>query len=114
MGQPGRQPMAGIVLLRAELRGRAEAVADALGRALVVGGEGDPDVAVVQDGIVLAVSFADLVEALGDQIGADAIARHERKRALEEVKPPQRRKLVQHHEELAAASCGRGAAIGFV
>src|SRR3546814_16716370 len=74
-----------------------------LGGALVIGREGDPDMAVVEDRIIFAISLLDLVERLGDQEGADAIAGHEGKAGLEEVEPPERRKLVQHHQELVLA-----------
>src|SRR3546814_7341248 len=63
--------------------------------------------AIVEDGVVLAIGFADLVKALGDQVCADAVARHEGERGLEKLEPPQRRKLVQHHQQLVlAASLG--------
>jgi iron complex outermembrane recepter protein len=39
---------------------------------------GDADMAIVEDRIVLAIGLLDLVEALRDQKGADAIAGHER------------------------------------
>src|SRR3546814_6026019 len=55
--------------------------------------------AIVEDGVVLAIGFADLVKALGDQVCADAVARHEGERGLEKIEPPQRRKLVQHRSE---------------
>src|SRR3546814_9754321 len=58
---------------------------------------------VVEDRIIFAISLLDLVERLGDQEGADAIAGHEGKAGLEEVEPPERRKLVQHHQELVLA-----------
>ena len=62
------------------------------------------DMAIVEDRVVLAVGLGDLVERLGDQIGADAIAGHEGERRLEEVEPSQRRKLVEHHQQLVLAA----------
>ena len=100
----GDEPMAGIVALRAQFGRRAERVGDALGRALVVGRERDADMAIVEDGVVLAIGLGDLVERLRDEVGADAVASHEGERRLEEVQPPQRRELVQHHEELMLAA----------
>ena len=54
MAEPGREPVPGIVLHGAQLGRRAERIGDAPRRALVVGGEGDADVAVVEDGVVRA------------------------------------------------------------
>ncbi|GHE45773.1 hypothetical protein GCM10019059_00180 [Camelimonas fluminis] len=66
---------------------------------IVVRREADPDVAVVENGVVGAVCPFDLVQRLRDQECFEAVARHEGKRALEEVEPPQRRKLVEHQEQ---------------
>src|SRR3546814_5331499 len=103
MGAPGRAPMPGIVAHRSLLGGLSQRIGNPLGGALVIGREGDPDMAVVEDRIIFAISLLDLVERLGDQEGADAIAGHEGKAGLEEVEPPERRKLVQHHQELVLA-----------
>ena len=62
MGEPGREPVAGIVAHRALLGRGAERVRDALGGALVIGREGDADMAIVEDRIVLAIGLVDLVE----------------------------------------------------
>lgn len=78
----------------------------ALGRALIVGRKCDPDVAVVENGIVLAIGFGNLIQGLGDQIGPDAVTRHEGKRCLKEIQPPQRRKFVQHQKQLVLAALG--------
>src|SRR3546814_19194600 len=67
----------------------------------------DPDVAIVEDGVVLTIGLGDLVEALRDQVGADAVAGHEGKRRLEEVEPSERRELVEHHQELMLAALAR-------
>ena len=88
--------MAGVVALRAQLGRGAECFGDALGGAFVVGGERHPDVAVVQNRMVLAVGFVDLVERLRDEEAADAVARHEGQGRLEEIEPAQRRELVEH------------------
>ena len=42
-----------------------------------------------------------------DQISADAVARHEGERGLEEIQPAQRRELVEHHQQLMLAALGR-------
>ena len=102
--EPRRQPMAGIVALRAQFGRRAERIGYALGRALVIAAEGDPDMAIVEDGVVLAIGLGDLVEALRDQVGADAVAGHEGERRLEEIEPSERRELVEHHQELVLAA----------
>src|SRR3546814_9989950 len=57
----------------------------------------------LENAVVFAVGFLDLVERLGDEESADAVARHEGKARLEEVEPPERRKLVEHHQELMLA-----------
>ncbi len=72
--QPGREPVACIVALGAQLRRGAKRVRNTLGRALVVGGERDPDMAIVEDRIVLAIGLGDLVERLRDQKAVDAVA----------------------------------------
>jgi hypothetical protein len=69
VAEPGREPVAGIVAHRALLGRGAERVGDALGGALVVGRERDPDMAIVEDRVVRAVGLLDLVEALRDQEG---------------------------------------------
>jgi hypothetical protein len=67
MSEPGRQPVPGIVLHRLHLGGGAEGVGHAFGGALVIGGEADADMAVVEDRIVRAVGLLDLVQRLRDQ-----------------------------------------------
>ena len=57
MAQPGRQAMTGIVALRAQFGRRAERIGNALRRPLVVGGERDADMAIVEDGVVLAIGL---------------------------------------------------------
>ena len=52
------------------------------------------------------IGLLDLVQALGDQEAPDAVARHERERALEEVEAPERRELVEHQEQLLPAAIG--------
>ena len=88
VGQPGCEPVARIVALGAQLGGRAQRVRDALGGALVVGGEGDPDMAVIENGVVLAIGFRDLIERLRDQEASHAVAGHEGERAFKEVEAP--------------------------
>ena len=98
--EPGRQPVTGIVALGAQFGGGAERIGNPFGGALIVGRESDADMAVIEDGVVFAVGLGDLIEALRDQIGADAVPCHEGQRSLEKVQPTQRRKLVQHHQQL--------------
>ena len=101
MAKPGREAMAGIVALGSQLGRGSERVRNALGGALVIGRKGDAHMAIVENGVVLAIGLGDLVERLGDQIDPHAIAGHEGERALEEVEPTERRKLVEHHQKLA-------------
>mmetsp|Transcript_42344 Transcript_42344/g.99601 ORF Transcript_42344/g.99601 Transcript_42344/m.99601 type:complete len:241 (+) Transcript_42344:880-1602(+) len=96
MPEPWREPVAGVVALRAQLGRGAQRFGDALGGALVVGGERHPDMAVVQDRMVLAVGFVNLVERLGDEEAADTVAGHEGQGRLEEVEPSERGELVEH------------------
>src|SRR3546814_9582865 len=56
--------------------------------------------AIVENAVVLAIGLLELVQRLGDQEGAHAVAGHEGQAGLEEVEPSERRKLVEHHEEL--------------
>jgi hypothetical protein len=107
MREPGREPMAGIVAHRALLGRGAERVGDALGGPLVVRREGDADMAIVEDGVVLAIGLLDLVEALRDQEGAHAIAGEEGEAGLEEVEAAERRELVEHHQQLVPARARR-------
>src|SRR5690606_12413570 len=104
MAEPGREAMAGIVALGTQFGRGAERIADPLCRALVVRRKRDTDMAVVQYRVVLAISLADLIETLGNQIGADSIAGHERQRRLEKVQAAERRKLVEHHQQLMLAA----------
>src|SRR5215510_4696335 len=62
MSEPWRQAMARIVLHGAQLGRDAERVRDAFGRALVVGREADPDMAIVENGVVGSVGLLDLVQ----------------------------------------------------
>src|SRR3546814_6275054 len=49
------------------------------------------------------LGFIDLIETLGDQIDPDPVARHEGKARLEEIQTAERRKFVEHHQELMLA-----------
>src|SRR5256885_4514360 len=66
-----------VVALRAQLGRSAERLGDPFGGALIVGGERHAHMAVVQDRMVLAVGFVDLVERLRDEEAADAIRSEE-------------------------------------
>ena len=98
-GRKSEKRLPETVLLALELRGGTERIGEALGRALVVGREGDAHVAVVEDGVVGPVGPVDLVQGLGDQERPHAVAGQEGERGLEEVEPPERRELVQHEQE---------------
>lgn len=100
--EPRREAMPGIVAHRTLLGRGAERVRQTLGGALVVGRERDPDVAVVEDRIVVAIHLLDLVEALSDQESADAVAGDEREAGLEKVEAAERRELIEHHQHAAA------------
>ena len=57
---------------------------------------------------MLAIGLLDLVETLSDQDCADAVAGHEGEAGLEEVEASERRKLVEHHQQLVAARPATG------
>ena len=95
--------MPGIVALRAQFGSGAKRFGDPFRSAFIVGGERHADMAVIQNRMVLAVGFVDLVERLGDKKTADSVARHEGKRRLEEVQAAQRRELIEHQQQLVAA-----------
>ena len=59
--------MSRIILHRPHLGCGTERVGHALGGALVIGGEGDPDVTVIENGVVWSVGALKLIEALGDE-----------------------------------------------
>ena len=54
--------MAGIVALRPQFRGGAERVRDTFGSPLIIGSKRDPHMAIVEDGVVLAIGLGDLVQ----------------------------------------------------
>jgi hypothetical protein len=57
-------------------------------------------VAVVQDGVVRAVRFLDLVQALRDEEALDAVSGEVRELPLEKREAPERRELIEEHEQL--------------
>src|SRR3546814_19434368 len=75
MREPGREAMARIVPHRALFGSDPERIGNAAAGPLVVGREGNADVAVVENAIMLAVCLFDLIERLGDQESADEIGR---------------------------------------
>ena len=99
MAEPRAEPAARIVLHGAHFGRHAERVGDTLGGALVVRREAHAHMAVVEDGVVLAVGLLDLVQRLGDEEALQAVAGHEGERALEEVETAERRKLVEHEQQ---------------
>ncbi len=88
MAEPGTQAMAGIVLGIAYLGRRTEGIGDALGRTFVIRGEAHPYMAVIEDRIVDAIGFLDLVQRLCDQEALQSVPCHEGECAFEEVEPP--------------------------
>src|SRR6185437_845626 len=61
--------------------------------------EAHSHMAVVEDGVVLAVGLLDLVQRLRDQEALQTVTGHESERALEEVETAERRKLVEHQQQ---------------
>ena len=57
---------------------------------------------IIETRIVLAVSLDDLIQRLRNEIGPDAIARHEGQRGLKEVQTSKCWKFIQYQEQLAA------------
>src|SRR3546814_4427445 len=78
----------------------AKGIGDGLRFPRVIGRKGDADMAVVEDGVVLAIGLLDLIEALRDQEGAHATASEKGEARLEEIQSAERWKLVKHHEQL--------------
>src|SRR3546814_11532974 len=94
MAEPGRQAVAGIVLHRALFGGGAKRFRNALGSVIVVGRKGHADMAIVENLVVLAVSFLALVQRLRAEERLKAVNRPEGERSLEEVEPPQRLEIL--------------------
>src|SRR5262252_10931715 len=67
VAEPGRQPVAGVVLHRPQFGRDAERVRYALRGALVVGRETYAHMAVIEDRVVWAVGLLDLIERMGNQ-----------------------------------------------
>ena len=55
--------------------------------------------AIIEDRVIGAIGFFDLVQRLRYQKTLQAVAGHEGKRRLEEVQPSQRGKLVEHQQQ---------------
>src|SRR3546814_9384034 len=98
--------MTGIVLHRLHLGGGTERIGHPFCGAFVIGGEGNAYMAIVENGVVCAVSLLDLVEGLRDQEGFQAVARHEGESALEKIEPTERRELVEHHQHAMPSALG--------
>lgn len=69
----------------------------------LVGGEGDPDVAVRRDRLLLAVDPLVLREVLRDEHRLDVVAGAVGQRLLEELELAEAGKLVEHQEERVLA-----------
>src|SRR3546814_17698540 len=94
MRQPWREPVASIVAHRALFSCGAKGIGDALRCPLVIGRKGDADMAVVEDGVVLAIGLLDLIEALRAPEGAH---RSEERRLGEECVSTCRTRLSPYH-----------------
>lgn len=88
VSEPGREAVPGVVFHRRHLGRCAERVRDTLGRSLIIGREGNPDVTIIQDCMVRPVGAFELVQALGNQETANAVTGHESKLTFEEIEPP--------------------------
>src|SRR5262249_24033477 len=75
MSEPWRQAVARIVLHGAQLSRDAECVRDAFGGALVVGREGDPDMAIVENGGHLEQYPLSAISALAERGGCSTHAK---------------------------------------
>src|SRR3546814_18738832 len=95
----------GIVFHRAHLGGGAERIRNPLGSAFIVGREGDADMAIVKNGIVLSIGLLDLVEALGDEEGLDPIASHAAACAVKEIAPHELRNFLEHKPQPMRTDC---------
>src|SRR3546814_8053912 len=85
MAEPGRQAVAGIVLHRALFGGGAKRFRNALGSVIVVGRKGHADMAIVENRVVLAVSFLDLVQRLRDEARVKAVRSEEHTSELQSL-----------------------------
>ena len=74
MAEPRREPMAGIVVQSAHFRGRTQGIGYAASCSLIIGGERNPNMAVVEDRVIRAVGLLDLIERLRDQEALEAVA----------------------------------------
>ena len=68
VAKPWRETMTGIVLHRAHLGRCAECIRYTLGSAFIVGREGNPDMAIVENCVVRPVSTFELIATLGTQM----------------------------------------------
>src|SRR3546814_16371286 len=100
MREPGGEPVTRIVPHRALFGGDAESIGNPLCRPLVIGRENNADVAVIENRIMLAIGFIDLIERLRDQIDPDSVARHEGSTPLEAFATPQGDDPVAPHHKL--------------
>ena len=95
--------MAGVILHGAHFGRGPERVRDPFRRPFVIGREGDAHMAIVENGIVGAIGFLDLVQTLGDEEAFEAIARHEGQGRFEEIETSECRKLVEHQQDAVPA-----------
>jgi hypothetical protein len=105
MAEPWREPVAGVILHGTQFGCGAQRIGNASCRALVIR-KGHADMAIVENRVVRPIGFLDLIERLRNEEGFQAVACHEGERRLEEVEPPERRKLVEHEEHAVASGFG--------
>src|SRR4051812_48507392 len=61
---------------------------------------------IIEDRVIRPVYSFDLIERLRNKETLEPISRHEGERRLEEIKPSQRRKLVEHEQQSMPAALG--------
>src|SRR5688572_16647627 len=61
---------------------------------------------IIEDRVIRPVCSFDLIERLRNKETLEPIARHEGERRLKEIKPSQRRKLVEHEQQSMPAALG--------
>src|SRR3989441_11257079 len=93
------EPSATHTRLLASLGGGPKQLTDPFRRALVVGGKGDADMAIIHEAIVGAIGVVELIQRLSHQQSANLIACQVRQRGLVELQPSHGRKFIEHLEK---------------
>ena len=60
--------------------------------------------AVIEDRVIWAIGFFNLIEGLRDQKSFQPIARHKGERAFKEIQSAERRKFIKHEQDALALS----------